>query len=76
VAGGRTINHDEVGGMGPIQLQDLAQDKDVANAWNPCGGDVKQPRPRQAPRGSTKPVVAQIFNENIFCSDRKSANRR
>jgi hypothetical protein len=56
--------------MGPFQLHDLAQDKNVANPWDSCGGDVKHPRPRQAPCGSTEPVVAQVFNENIFGSNR------
>lgn len=75
MAGGWAVHHDEIGGVGPLQLHDLAQDEEVPDARNGRGRHVEHPRLRQVPRRPAKAVVDQVIDQGVVGSDRPSANR-
>ena len=69
VAGGRGVHHDEVGHPVALELLDLAEDQDVADARDGRGHHVDDPRGDQPPGDPLEAVVGQVLEEGVVGGD-------
>ena len=65
MAGGRGVHHDQVGGAVPLQLLDLAEDQDVADARDGGRDHVEDPGVRQPLGDPSQAVVLEILHQRV-----------
>ena len=61
MAGRGGVDHDEVGGLDPLERLDLAQHQDVAHAGDRGGDDVERPDRRSRQRDAPQPVLLEVL---------------
>ena len=65
VAGGGGVEHDQVGGLAPLELLDLAEDEDVLDAGRGRGHHVDGPARREPPRDPAHAVVLEVLEQGV-----------
>ena len=69
VAGGGGVEDEHVGRLGPLQLLDLAQHEDVADAGGGGGDDVERSGRHQALGDPGQPVILEVLEQGAVGRD-------
>ncbi len=75
MTGGGRIDHDQVGGPVPLELFDLAEHQDVADAGNRRRNHVDHARADQALRDSAEAMILEVFDQCVVRRDASGPHR-